>query len=163
MSVYYVTGQGIPNTTTANDVAVNVWNPHATRRIRLLEFALYLGDFDATANWHAFFNRTSARGTPVATLTPNTANDRDNASSPPSGFVVDVGFTAGGSPAKTGGGIAMAELKPTSSATDVGAGFQTTFAHELWIPPGSGIGLAFPFASVSFAALAGHVSVVVED
>lgn len=150
---------------TTEPVVVAVWNPHSTRKIKLFSLSAYMADFDSTATWSGHLKRTTTRGTVNKTCTPNGVNERDQASSPPSGFVIDGNYTSGGDPTAGGPGMYAAPMKPSAAGSNTGSGFKVFLPFGLIIPPGTGIGVCFKVsaAPASFGTDCLHVSVEVED
>lgn len=75
---------------TADHGVFAVWNPSATKRIRLLEFGL-CALTAPVAGAGFYFRRISARGTPASTVTPVAANVDENDTTPVSGWLLDLG------------------------------------------------------------------------
>jgi hypothetical protein len=75
-------------TTAIGTVIAQLWNPHATARITVVEFFIL---FNATpaADGAVTFIATSTRGTPGSTVTPDIINHSQRAIAPPSGVVLD--------------------------------------------------------------------------
>ena len=75
-------------TTTIGTVIAQLWNPHATARITVVEFFIL---FNATpgADSAVSFVATNTRGTPGSTDTPSIIHHSQCAIAPPSGVLLD--------------------------------------------------------------------------
>lgn len=141
MAVYYVHG------TTASALAANViiaqlWNPHASRRIKVVEVSYGIsGDTgSSTVDW--VIQRTSARGaTPAATATPGAVDADDNAAAPPSGAVLE--FATFGTPPTAVSPPLYAPLVQVMAATATQPFFLAPFPRGIWVPPGTGLAVAY--------------------
>lgn len=129
---YYVRGFTVATAATADHAIFGVWNPSSTRRIRLLEWAIFKAGA-GTANDSGRWVRTTARGTAGSTVTPDADNAADGASVPPSGFLLD---------------LSAYSVQPTKATPDMigwvapavaGAGIDLPVPRGIWIPAGTGL------------------------
>lgn len=154
--VYNVSGRGGAITiSTANACHGALWNPHATRRIKVLEVALFIADFDvAGESWYLQVNQ--ARGTPGSTVTPDADNSNEADSAPPSGALLDLAeYTV----APSRSVFPSASLGPLGTSS--GGGFHLPIPRGIILPPGRGIGIFFRIGA-TFSGGA-DVSFVFED
>jgi hypothetical protein len=92
MAEYIVGGRSAATAATARHVAANVWNPHASDRIRIKEIWVCITTAGVANIGVA---RTTTRGTPGSTVTPDIDNDTVRGAAPNSGFLLDLAaFTA---------------------------------------------------------------------
>lgn len=156
MATYYVRGVNAGQSTAATDqVLAALWNPHASRRIRVVEASLFWPDFDV-AGAGMYISRTTTRGTPGSTVTPDADNADDGATSPPSGALLDLSVftvqpTLATPPVAIGGPV----------HTGNGSGFLAEFPRGFWLPPSQGIAIVWRTAG-TMSGLA-EVSYVFED
>lgn len=139
MPDYLIGGRTAATAATARHVAACLWNPSAAKRVRL--HALWVAVTSAgVAN--IAVARTTTRGTPGSTVTPDIDNDTERGLAPPSGFVLD---------------LAAYTVQPTVDASDpirwnlpavVGAGVILPFRVPIEIPGGTGLAILTPTAVV---------------
>lgn len=84
---YSVGGRGAAPSAGGDPHAV-LWNASTTKQIYVLE--LSIENFSATTNANIAIQRTSTKGTPGSTITPDIDNDRDGAVAPVSSVVLDL-------------------------------------------------------------------------
>lgn len=137
---YSVGGRTAATAATANHVGAGLWNPHASKAIKLRE--LWVFKTVATADNHGL-RRITARGTPGSTVTPDITTAFDTPRiAPQSGTLLDLAaYTV--QPTLTGVLLARANL-PAS----IGAGFIWVFAEPIIIPPGEGLAIITPEAVI---------------
>jgi len=146
---YAVAGRTVATAATANHVAAQLWNPHATKSIYVREVWAFVTTA-ASANFG--LSRSSARGaTPTATVTPDADNAFDRRAVPPSAAVLETA-TFGTQPTLAGPNMAQA-----ISAAVIGAGWVFGFPEAIEVPAGTGlcvtttIAAAFPASDITFA------------
>jgi len=120
--MYSVRGRTGATAFTADHASWGFWNPHSTQRIKLIQFSVFPNNA-SPAGFASRLRRTSARGTPGSTVTPNSSNDSRLAVAPVSGAVLDLGSYS---------------AQPTLLASSVDFGFSWTF-HRV-----AGVGFVFP-------------------
>lgn len=134
-----VGGRSAATAATAGHVAMQVWNASATRRIEIEELHCAITTAGVA---NLALRRTTVRGTPGSTVTPDSDNSYQRDAAPPSGFVLD---------------LAAFTVQPTVDASDIrrwnlpgaiGAGIIWVFSVPLIIPPGTGLAIATPTAVV---------------
>jgi len=138
MSAYAVRGfaGGIATAANANHVAA-LWNPSSTRRITVVEVSAYLCDFNTQAQNALYLQRTTTRGTPTSTVTPDADNEGKRASAPPSGALLDLAeFTA--LPTLATPPLQSMMAMPTVSGME-GSGFLWPCPRGIILPPGTGL------------------------
>ncbi len=134
---------------TANHVAAQLWNPHATSRIHVMEIMVTV----TTANVaNVGLKRSTARGgTPAVTATPTIANTDGRDLLDPSGTVLELA-AFGTQPTLEG-----ADMWRWNLPAAIGAGAMFVPTHQLTVPAGTGLCLytpvatAFALSDVSFA------------
>lgn len=132
MGVYSVVGTSVVASAN-NEPGMAVWNPHSTRRVVVSELGFYK---NGTGGDRFNLRRTTTRGTPGSTVTPDADNAWDLDDTPPSGVLLDLGdFTSLPT-------FASPDLSATILNTVTGSpgmGMVWTFPGGLWIPPGTGV------------------------
>lgn len=89
MQTHYVRGFTVATAATANHAIASLWNPHATRRIRVVEIAIFKAGA-GTANDSLYLERITARGTAGSTITPDADNSSEADSTSPAGALLDL-------------------------------------------------------------------------
>lgn len=84
---YSVGGSGAAPSATSDPHAV-LWNASTTKQIYVLELSIENNHTATQA--HVALQRTSTKGTPGSTVTPDIDNDRDQAVGPVSATVLDL-------------------------------------------------------------------------
>lgn len=136
--IFHLTGLGGPVITASNgEVFAQLWNPSGTKRIRAVLVHLFMHDFDIAGN-SFFITRTTTRGTPGSTVTPDADNADEGDAAPPSGMLLDL---AEFSVQPT---LAVPELNspftfPAGAAGTEGSGFSREFPRGIVVPPGTGL------------------------
>jgi len=150
--VYSVRGRSAATAATANHAIAQLWNPHGTHRIQVVQIAIFCVTDPATLSWRV--RRSTARGTAGSTVTPDIDNHFEQAIAPASGALLDLA-AFGTQPT-----LDASELGPgVAVGTDPGAGICYAVPCNFIIPPGTGIALvkvdavAFPASEVFFAWL----------
>lgn len=134
---HYVGGRPAAATAaTARAATVNLWNPHASSRIFVFE--IWCVNTTATA-FNVSIARSTARGTATTTVTPAAANSIEADTAAPSGFVLDLAWSA----APT---IGAADLIRWNVPGAIGNGFILQFPDPLTIPLTNGIAVITPTA-----------------
>lgn len=138
-----VGGRSAATAATLRHVAAAIWNPSTSKRIRI--HGVYICITTAgVAN--IAIARTTTRGTPGSTVTPDIDNEVERAAAPPSGYLLD---------------LAAFTVQPTVDASDlhrwnlpaaVGAGVILPFRKPLEIAAGAGLAVITPTAVVFPAA-----------
>ena len=131
--MYVVRGRGAATAATINHAIFQIWNPHATQRIKLIQWSIFKETVGTVADGLRF-QRSTARGTAGSTVTPDIDNHSERAIAPPSGFLLD---------------LAAFSVQPTLDASELGQGWvAAAFAAAggvfaipggIVIPPGTGI------------------------
>lgn len=139
---------------TINTVAFSVWNPHATARIRLMEFKCFV---PTAAAINGGLRRISARGTVTTSVTPLIGNEDGRVIAPPSGFLVDTVFSV--APTLDASSVASEQFYVGAVA---GSGVILVFGSEgITLPPGAGVGfittqaVAFPASDITLVVQEG--------
>ena len=122
--MYSVRGRAPATAATADHACFQLWNPHSTQRIKVIRVSFF-AQTAATAGWVGRFRRTSARGTPGSTVTPNISNHSEIAVAPVSGALLD---------------LAQFSAQPTLLASSVDLGIGYPFPAVI----GAGISLPIP-------------------
>ncbi len=136
-----VAGRSAATAATANHVAACLWNPHATIRLRVYEIAWC--KTVATVDG-LMLVRTTTRGTPASTVTPVMQNETDYAAAPVSGALLDLGaYSAQPTIVST-----AAALWRWNLPAAIGSGFIQSFPEEMEIPPGNGLAVITPAATI---------------
>lgn len=139
MPRYSVGGRSAATAATADHAAAALWNPSATKSIRVREIWCFKSV--ATVDHHQLL-RITARGTPGTTVTPDADNDFDRELAPPSGAVLDLAtYTA--QPTVQTPPLARANLPAA-----IGAGFIWVFAEPILVKAGTGLAICTPQANV---------------
>jgi hypothetical protein len=156
---YRVAGRAAATTATADRVLAAIWNPSSTRRIYVK--ALHVSVPTAPgAGAGLYLRKITARGTATLTKTPNEHNSDDSDVTPPSGFLLDLTYSA--EPTLQAG----AERFRWSPVGAIGANVSMVPERGSYadlgiaIPPGTGLALC---NSVAVIFPASDVSAVVDD
>jgi len=140
MPRYAVGGRSAATAATANHAAAALWNPSATKAIKVRE--IWVFKTVATADNHAL-QRITARGTAGSTVTPDSSTCMDYPRiAPQSGALLDLAaYTT--QPTLTGVILARANLPAA-----IGSGFIWVFAEPIVVPPGEGLAIITPVAVI---------------
>lgn len=149
MTTHYVRGFTAATAATGDHSICSLWNPHASRRIRIVEFAIFKAGAGA-ANDSARLVRITTRGTAGSTVTPDADNSSEGDSTSPAGALLDLAaFTVQPTLASPGmyGWVAPAVA---------GAGWQLPIPRGIVLLPGTGLAFvqraatAWPTSEVTF-------------
>jgi len=148
--MYTVRGRSAATVGTSNHAIAQLWNPHATQRIRVVQFGVFKTAAGGVTD--AFrLKRSTARGTPGSTVTPDIDNHSERAIAPVSGALLDL---AAFSVQPT---LAAAELGPEVQPGNIqGACLLYEMPGGIVIPPGRGLvisqitGTIYPVSGISF-------------
>lgn len=138
MQTYSVSGRSATGAAT-NDVLAALWNPSADQAVLVVEISMFR--VSATAGNRPILRRTTARGTPGSTVTPDADNAWDDLAAPPSGVLLDLAaFTV----QPTVSGSRLWVMGGQSGVTgSEGSGFLWTWEPGIRISPGAGLALGF--------------------
>lgn len=151
MQTHYVRGFNAATAATANHALASLWNPHGSRRIKVVEVHIFKAGAGA-ANDSIYLERITARGTAGSTVTPDADNSSEGDSTSPAGMLLDLAaFTVQPTLATPGmvGWVAPAVA---------GAGIIWTLPRGITLLPGTGIAIlqraatAWPTSEISFQA-----------
>lgn len=153
--MYSVRGRTTATAATADHAIAQLWNPHATQRIKVISFALFKTTTGTAAD-SLRLRRSSGRGaTPSSTVTPGIENHSERAVAPPSGVLLDMG-AFGTQPTL----VAASELGPDwIAAAFAAAGINYAIPGGIVVPPGTGLVIAqitataWPISGVTFVWL----------
>lgn len=147
MAIIRLAGRSAATLATANHVAAQLWNPHATARISVMEVHICITTAGAA---NISIQRSTVRGTAGSTVTPTVASSSQRDIVSPSGTVLD---------------LALFTVQPTLETPSkerwnlpaaVGAAVMIPFAEGIIVPAGMGlclvtpVGAAFPASDISF-------------
>ena len=152
--MYTVRGRSAATVATADHVIAQVWNPHASARIKVVSFAIFKQGGAGAAGDSLRLRRSTARGTAGSTVTPDIDTHSERAIAPPSGFLLD---------------LAAFSVQPTLDTSDfgigwtapavVGAGIVYPIPSGIVVPFGTGLVLVqvaatvWPISEITFAVL----------
>jgi hypothetical protein len=150
--MHVLSARTVATAATQGAVAANLWNPHASNRVKLYVVSFY--KTVATADFTALA-RTTARGTATTTTTPSLENSyrRDTANF--SGVVLDTAWSV----APTVAAVATYGYRWVGPAA-IGSGFSYPFIQEFIIPPSTGLALV---ASQAVILNAGDITYEFDD
>lgn len=89
MSTYSVRGFTATTAATADHTIAELWNPDASKRIKVLEIGLFKGGA-GTAGDSIYICRTTAKGTAGSTVTPDADNAWDASKTPQSACTLEL-------------------------------------------------------------------------
>jgi hypothetical protein len=151
--MYIVRGRNAATAATADHAIAQLWNPHSTQRIKVIQIAVFKTTA-GTAGDAFRLRRSTARGTAGSTVTPNIESHSERAIAPPSGMLLD---------------LAAFSVQPTLASGEVGPGWvAAAFAASgimypvpggIVIPPGTGLVIAqvaatiWPVSEIMFSVL----------
>lgn len=134
----YCVGGRIGATGGAGEVIAQLWNPHASLPLRVA-YVAFAGSGGASPA-DALVQRTTARGTPGSTTTPDADAAANRRASPPSGALLDLSdFTVNAT-------VDASVLRRWTSSGVVAAGFDA-WHHDgdrfggIIVPAGTGLAL----------------------
>lgn len=125
---YRASGRSTANAATIDHVVAILWNQHATKMIHLREVHFYVAATGTGPNPGLI--RTTTRGTPGSTVTPDIDNDALGLLAPISGALLDLGAYS----------VQPTLQKPYKIVTDVNAGIPG--GGFAWVFGGIGIRVA---------------------
>ena len=134
MARYMVGGRGVVTSTTQYDPEAVLWNASTVKDLYLTEVG-WSSSAATTANIALI--RTTTRGTPGSTVTPDIDNDRDRLLAPASGALLDLGAFTGTLPTTAGPSMGLALLPNVA-----GSQFVAVFRPPIRIPAGTGLAMA---------------------
>ena len=135
MGVYSVRGFTTATASAADETVCALWNPHATRRIQVLEFGVYRTGITGLI---PTIDGITARGTAGSTVTPDADNGWDTDDTPPSGVLLDL---AAYSVAPTFAAPRLFGARLGGGTGSGGSGYVWVFASGLALPPSRGLAL----------------------
>ncbi len=141
MATYSIGGRSAATAATANHAAAGIWNPHATDRIRIKEIWISVPTAAAAV---IGLLRNTTRGTAGSTVTPAIQNADGRDVAPVSGFLLDL---ATYSAQPTLDSATAYQWRWNLPAT-AGAGIIAVFNDPIIVPPGAGIVVVTPTATV---------------
>lgn len=151
--MYTVRGRNAATAATANHTIAQLWNPHATQRIKVIQVILFKTAV-GTAGDAFRLRRSTARGTAGSTVTPDINNHSEVGIAPPSGALLDL---AAFSVQPT---LAAAELPPDwVAAAFAAAGVIYAVPGGIVIPASQGLALvqvaatAWPISGIGYTWL----------
>ena len=106
--MYSVRGINVATAATADHAIWALWNPHATQRIKLINFAMFARGAAPAAGFNTRLRRISARGTAGSTVTPGISSHSTRGAAPVSGALLD---------------LAAYSVQPTLDGIDLAPGF----------------------------------------
>lgn len=152
-ATHYVRGFTAATAATVNHAIATLWNPSGSRRIKVVEVAIFKAGA-GTANDSLYLNRITARGTAGSTVTPDADNSSEADSTSPAGMLLDLAaFTVQPTLASPG-------MYGWVAAAVAGAGIGIPVPRGIWIPPGAGLAILQRAATIWPTS---EVSFVVED
>lgn len=151
--MYSVRGRTAATAATADHCVCEMWNPHASQRIKIMNFSM-VAQAAPGAGLGYRFRRTTAKGTAGTTVTPAITNDHRHAVAPVSGVTLE---------------LAAFSVQPTLTGNDVvidwvfaavaASGLVYPIPGGIEIGPGAGLALiqvaatAAPIFDVTFSWL----------
>lgn len=139
--MHWVSARTAATAATARACAANFWNPHASKRCRVIRCSWF--KTVATADVLCFA-RSTARGTASTTATPNadSAFERDTANS--TGMVLDTAWSVAPTIAAAAG-----DGWRWGGPAAISAGFMYRFEpRDFIIPAGTGLAIITPVATI---------------
>ena len=151
--MYIVRGRTAATAATADHALCALWNPHATQRVKIVQFGVFKSAA-GTAGDAIRLRRITARGTAGSTVTPGIAQHSTRGVAPVSGVLLD---------------LAAYSVQPTLDTLDsglpwvaaavAGAGVIYPIPNGIEIGPGAGLSIiqvaatAWPISDVAFVWL----------
>lgn len=144
---HFIGGRSAATAATIRHAAATIWNPHASARIWMAQFAVCITTAGVA---NIALARTTTRGTAGSTVTPDLDNSIERDTAAPSGFLLD---------------LAAYTVQPTVDGSDlvrwnlpaaIGAGVIFPFQEPIVIPPSTGLavitptGVIFPASDFTF-------------
>lgn len=138
-SVYSVRGFTAATGTTEPQPVCQLWNPDSAIRVRVLECGVTLGGVLPNVNQtQPLLVRTTTRGTPGSTVTPDADNAWDNLVAPLSGVLLDLAQWSV-NPTEATPGLLGWNLGGSVSTGTAGMGWVWANPVGIDIPPGTGL------------------------
>jgi hypothetical protein len=154
MHSYALGGRTVATAATANHVAAQLWNPHATIPIFVRQF--WVCSTTAGVS-NLAINRSNARGaTPTATVTPDIDSDMDDYVTPTSASVLELA-TFGTQPTLDSPAMYRWNLPGV-----IGAGFIFVFDPPIKVSPGNANGLCL-YTPVAVILPASDITVIWDE
>jgi hypothetical protein len=134
-----VGGRTAATAATLRHVAAALWNPSASKRVRVWGVWVCITTAGVA---NLAIARTTTRGTPGSTVTPDIDNEVERAAASPAGVLLD---------------LAAFTVQPTVDASDlhrwnlpaaIGAGVMLPFRRPIEVPAGGGLALITPTAVI---------------
>lgn len=135
MSLAAVRGLTTATAATADHAIAAVWNPHATKRISLLELAIFAAAAPGAAAGF-YLRRISVRGTAAAAAAPGIPNSYQGDTAPVSGWALDLGAYTVQPTLAAGAGIGYGFVFAAVAASGI-----VLPLRGIEIPPGAGLAL----------------------
>ncbi|TMJ36269.1 MAG: hypothetical protein E6G87_10625 [Alphaproteobacteria bacterium] len=88
--MYSVRGRTAATAANISDAVFGFWNPHTSQIVRLMALTVVAQTLIANVWLAGTFRRTTARGMPAATVTPDISNDGRRGANPVSGVLLDL-------------------------------------------------------------------------
>lgn len=153
--MYTVRGRTTATAATADLCIAALWNPHASHRIRVVQFAVSAAIAPGTGGTCLKLRRTNTEGSGWSSqITPGIANHSLRAVAPPSGARFNLG-TFTGQPGLDAGDLGLGWV----IGAVAGSGVIYPIPGGLEIPPGCGLGImtgqaiVFPASDIVFVWL----------
>lgn len=151
--MYTVRGANAATAATADHAICAMWNPHATQRVKILQWSLFKAAAGAAGD-RIRLRRITARGTAGSTVTPGISNHSERGAAPVSGVLLD---------------LSAYSVQPTLDTIDMGIGWDAAavagaglvypIPGGIVLPPGAGLAIiqvvatAWPVSEISFSWL----------
>ena len=134
MQRYSVSGRNAATGAVADEPGAVLWNPSSAKIIYCREIS---GFTSSAVAWALQLIRTSTRGTPGSTVTPDIDNDRDRLRAPESGALLDLALFTSTAPVVEGPPLARTHLGAV-----IGSAFALNLNPPIAIPAGTGLAIA---------------------
>jgi hypothetical protein len=152
--LYRTKGTTVATAATADHAIAAIWNPHSTKRIKLVEFSIFAITAPA-ASAGFYFRRITARGTPGSTVTPGLEGSDQRDLIPPSGWLLDLAAYSAQPTLATAPGIGPSFVFAAVAASGI-----VLPMRSIEIPPGTGLAAV---NRAAIAVVACDVGIIVED
>jgi hypothetical protein len=136
--VYSVRGFTAATATTGDPlVFAQLWNPDATENLRVMEFGVFCTAI--AAGQHApQLVRSTTRGTPGSTVTPDADNSWDNLVAPQTGALLDLALFSA-NPTRSSPELLGWNISGGVSTGGGGMGWVWSSPIGMLVPPGTGV------------------------
>lgn len=141
MRTYSLGGRTVATAATQNHAGAQLWNPSASRTLFVTQIAW--SKTIATADNLAVV-RTSARGTAGSTVSSALQDDYDYDGAPPTGAVLDLAAFSGQPTIVASASPMFRWYLPAA----IGSGFIWPCPAPIKVPPGTGLALITPTATI---------------